>query len=227
MQKVQLNLFLLILASINRVYCFLGFPCEIGDECISSENFLGNIKQDVSCEYFNELRRKQKQKYGFCGFIHERPLICCPLELDERVKLPEGTSEQPPEPQLGIKSSEECKKFGKRPDIGGDRIFIGRESEVGEFPHFVSLGYGLDVDDVEFNCAGVLISNKFVLTAAHCCKASLKPVVIRMGKTAASLSNKNDPNIHVDQRVKVRNKDYKFYSDISCFISCAECDASS
>lgn len=186
MQKVPINVcswFLLILSSLNRGYGFLSSPCEVGDECMSWENFPGNIKQDVSCEYFTELRPKQMQKYGFCGFTHDRPLICCPLELDQRVKITEFTSEEPQELQLGIKSSEECKKFGKRPEIGGDRIFNGREAEVGEFPHFVSLGYGLEGDDeVEFNCAGVLISNKFILTAAHCCKASLKPVVIRMGK---------------------------------------------
>lgn len=172
--------FLLIVSSVNRVK---SSPCEVGDECMSSENFPGNVMQDESCEYFTELKRKQMQRYGFCGFAHKRSLICCPLELDQRVNLSEVTFVEPPEPQLGVKASEECKKFGKRPGNGDDRIFNGRECKVGEFPHVVSLGYAMDGDDeLAFNCAGVLISNKFILSAAHCCKNSLKPVVVRLGK---------------------------------------------
>ncbi|XP_031621981.1 serine protease Hayan-like [Contarinia nasturtii] len=73
-------------------------------------------------------------------------------------------------------------------NYSGDRSSNGELAENNEFPWMVALLY-VNPNQSSFDCGGTIISNKFVLTAAHCV-SQRQPTMVRMGKV--SLKNGNN-----------------------------------
>ncbi|XP_044252710.1 serine protease persephone-like isoform X1 [Tribolium madens] len=111
-----------------------------------------------------------------CGFEGFTEIVCCPNDLRHATtENPDDATdeEKKPEirgPDIGRKSQKACDKYSKNVPIALSYHIVGGENaEKGEFPHMAALGFYIKEDKVyRFDCGGTLISNYYIVTAAHC-----------------------------------------------------------
>lgn len=66
----------------------------------------------------------------------------------------------------------------------------GTKAHPGEFPHMAAIGWRQLDGEILFRCGGSLISERFVLTAAHCVPRNNPPTFVRLGDQ--NINSKND-----------------------------------
>lgn len=83
-------------------------------------------------------------------------------------------------------------------DVAQGLIVGGKKAKPNEFPHMAAIGWRLTGGSIVFKCGGSLISERFVLTVAHCSfdmQSELPPSFVRLGQNNLSRTNGVDLNI--------------------------------
>ncbi|XP_068633515.1 serine protease persephone-like [Battus philenor] len=169
------------------VYTCLGAG-EIGDKCLLTDNESeGMCILITDCQVaLNEIRTKNYHKYKRCGFKDLTEIVCCPQKPIDKF----GDTER----RLGRVADKECKKIVENSIPPLVLHIIGGETAgMGEFPHMVALGYEAPEGYI-FQCGGTLLSNLFVISAAHCVDTldQIKPTIVRMGVVDLGQSTRNN-----------------------------------
>ncbi|XP_039753579.1 serine protease persephone-like [Pararge aegeria] len=151
---------------------------EVGDKCYPTEDILkGTCKIVTNCDIaIKYIQETYTHPFSRCGFHGTKEIVCCP----NTATIGEDKFGDPRQIRI---ADRECQKISERglPPLSL-HIIGGEIANLGEFPHMAALGYERS-DGYDFQCGGSLISDTFILSAAHCVDTldRVTPTIARLG----------------------------------------------
>ncbi|CAB3261340.1 unnamed protein product, partial [Arctia plantaginis] len=168
---------------------------DVGEKCMpNNQVFEGTCKEVSQCEAaMQAIRNKRNHQFGRCGFSGFEEVVCCPHTTNKfGDNIDRKTGDNSGDNRTGNNSNDktrriaerECRKIAANSIAPLDLHILGGEAaSLGEFPHMVALGYDRGNGGFEFDCGGSVLSNTYVLSAAHCVDTldRIEPTIIRAG----------------------------------------------
>lgn len=94
-------------------------------------------------------------------------------------------------------------------DTSQGLIIGGENAKVAEFPHMAALGYRNLEATFTFICGGSLISDQYVLTAAHCRRSGRnRPTLVRLGVLNLKVKEANSKEMDVNIASFIAHENY-------------------
>ncbi|XP_029711305.2 serine protease Hayan-like [Aedes albopictus] len=162
---------------IAMQFAWIGLASEItfidsllheGDACTLADGVTrGTCRRDTSCLY---LKTVSQDEWKTCAFVGNSAIVCCPD------KTPIALQDVPG--RFKYKSDEMCASFRDTP-VTTNHILNGTEAQIEDFPYLGALALQ-ESHEPKYGCGASLISDRFLLTAAHCVVGK-KIVHVRLG----------------------------------------------
>ncbi|XP_046488795.1 venom protease-like [Neodiprion pinetum] len=179
---------------------------------------------------------------SICGYAGFEPVVCCPNSRPQTTQSTPTVTRNPVSDGRGEISRQKCAEYARYTyeqvdspvltlnrqkvnrsvcAIKSQKLIVGgTRAERMEFPHMAAVGYDLPTAGVGWYCGGTLISENFVLTAAHCTFSSNWGTAnwVRVGDL--NLQRSDDGARPVDRRItqRIRHPQYELpsqYHDIA------------